>query len=783
MPTPITQEKLNQLATVEGQQRYYKNVAYLQECKRESRTDYGAKILKNTIQDVEKIVWEAMLSVTPHIWSHLIEGIDPHVVTKCAITSLMDTISERQVFVYTCKRIAEAVEREAISIHIHKHNKKVWKLCVGKWKEGKDKEYAHREWVKYTRAYIAHNKIKDWTPWTDKERVHLGAFLVDCVKRGTGLFTDMMVRRKGKTYRYMTATDELFEYIQKYKEWRSLLRPAKFPMVKPPNPWKNTYEGGYDPEFIKDSFIKFHTNDKVIEVKEDDLPVQAVNTIQATPWRINKKVLDVAQRYWDNGFILKGMPRREALQVIPRKDIGKMNEEEFNYWGRLKAWCYEENMINKSIRLRTTKTLQMAHTLAYNPEIYFPNNCDFRGRVYAIPPYLNPQGTELAKALLEFAETQPIEKDDTEAWKWLKNHGANCYGIKGSFDERIKWVNENHKKILRNAREPIQEKWWREAGDPFMFLAFCFGYAQALHEGTTNLPCSVDASNNGIQILSLLARDTENAYKSNAIPTETPQDIYTDVVEILIQNLKASDSEYADRWLKFGLDRSTVKHQVMIRPYGAKMEGTRKYTDEWFKDKTNDGRANPFGLDKWTALCFLNREIWNATNAVIKKPFEVMKWLQELYKQKIVGSTIKWTSPSGFQVQQSYEKYDQYIASTRLDDKKIKVIYGVLTDKPNLRSHKTSISPNFVHSLDSACLHITTMKCIDKGITSLMMVHDSYGTHCTRLGELRDAARETFGEVFQKDLLAEFAEGCDIKPFLLGDLDPLSVKDSEYLFS
>lgn len=780
---PVTQEKLNEIAITDGQQRYYRNVAYLQDVKRESKTDYGGKVLKNTIQDVEKIVWEAMLSTTDHVWTHLIERIDPHVTTKCAITTLMDTISERQLFVHTCKRISDAVEREAIAIHLAQHNKSVWRFCVKNWEEFQNKENAHREWLKYVNKYMTTQKIKGWTSWTDKERVCLGAFLVDCVKKGTGLFTDVMVRRKGKTYRYITATDELFEYIHKYKEWHSLLRPSKFPMLKPPNPWTSVYEGGYDPDFIKDCFVKFHDGDKVLEFSPDDIPIKAVNAIQATGWRINKKVQQVAQAFWDNGFIMKGMPKREATKVVPVKPIAEMNEDEFNHWGRLKAWCYEDNLINRSIRLRTTKVLTMAKTLLENEEIFFPHNCDFRGRVYAIPVYLNPQQTELAKALLEFSETKEIRPEDKEAWKWLKNHGANCYGVKGSFDTRIAWVNKNHKHILQVANEPMEEKWWRDASDPFMFLAFCFGYAQAVNEGTTNLPCAVDASNNGIQILSLLARDKENAYKSNAIPTEEPQDIYTDVVNVLISNLQKTDDEYALPWLKFGLDRSTVKHQVMIRPYGAKMEGTRKYTDEWFNGKINQGRGNPFGHDKWNALCFLNREIWKATNAVIKKPFDVMKWLQDLYKHKLVKSTIAWESPSGFPVQQTYSKYDQYIANSKLNDKKIRITYGVLSDEPNFRSHKTSISPNFVHSLDAACLHLTTLKCMEEGITSFAMVHDSYGTHCTNLGTLRDAARQTFTEVFSEDQLSKFAEGCDIKPFTCGDLDPSTIQDSEYLFS
>lgn len=34
-------------------------------------------------------------------------------------------------------------------------------------------------------------------------------------------------------------------------------------------------------------------------------------------------------------------------------------------------------------------------------KIYLPHRIDLRGRIYWKPPFLNPQGTEIAKSLLE----------------------------------------------------------------------------------------------------------------------------------------------------------------------------------------------------------------------------------------------------------------------------------------------------------------------------------------------------------------------------------------------
>ena len=63
---------------------------------------------------------------------------------------------------------------------------------------------------------------------------------------------------------------------------------------------------------------------------------------------------------------------------------------------------------------------------------------DFRGRIYAVPNYLNPQGPDFAKGLLTFAEGKPIDENGA---CYLAIHGANCFGYdKVGLQDRIDWV-------------------------------------------------------------------------------------------------------------------------------------------------------------------------------------------------------------------------------------------------------------------------------------------------------------------------------------------------------
>lgn len=54
--------------------------------------------------------------------------------------------------------------------------------------------------------------------------------------------------------------------------------------------------------------------------------------------------------------------------------------------------------------------LDVARSYRDIQKIYFPNNLDFRGRIYPIPPHLNHIGDDLARSLLIFSEKKPLGK-------------------------------------------------------------------------------------------------------------------------------------------------------------------------------------------------------------------------------------------------------------------------------------------------------------------------------------------------------------------------------------
>lgn len=118
---------------------------------------------------------------------------------------------------------------------------------------------------------------------------------------------------------------------------------------------------------------------------------------------------------------------------------------------------------------------------------------------------------------------------------------------------------------------------------------------------------------------------------------------------------------------------------------------------------------------------------------------------------------------------------------------------GAWNDASNARS---GIAPNFIHSLDAAHLMKVANSCADRGIDSLAVIHDSFGTHAARTDELAWILRETFIDLYQCNPLTAFRDAVrdqleddpDIAeqiPALpdQGDLDLEAIRQARYMFA
>lgn len=660
------------------------------------------------------------------------------------------------------------------------------------------------------------------TKLTESMLSSLGAKLIDLLIESTGLFELRRFKfkpegsKKIQVKNCLQGTKVLLEWLAKTHTECEVLHPIYQPCVIPPKNWETMNEGGYygNQGYTHVPLVRTRRKEVRNEIEKGNLQpmMDAVNTIQATPWRINTFIMDVMDELIDTG--LAGLPMMERDEP----DVPKpwTTEEEFQtmkaakdarYVAYMKAVALTHDRWARETSRRTSilSKLSMAKKFSDEEALWFVWTLDWRGRIYPIAGAdLHPQADDTGKALLEFAEAKPL--GDRGAY-WLAVYGASLMGHdKLPLDERVQWVKDNWSLIKDCALKPLDgSRAWMDADSPFKFLAFCrewIGFKVEGPEFQSRLPISLDGSCNGLQNFSGLLLDAVGGAATNLIPVDKPADIYQEVANVVNQlishDLKSATGktlECAKLW-EGKVDRGWCKRNVMTKPYGSGEYGFKNQLLEEMRKK-DDGRIGSYlGVeDPWDAVAYLAKKNVQAIGMVVVKADEAMDWLQDLARivTKEAGQSINWTTPIGHSVCQLYTKSKTKRIETYFGGTMINLGHKVDTEKVCSRSAANGLSPNFIHSLDACHLAMTALKCRKEGITNFSFIHDSFGTHACDTDTMNRVLRETFVEMHSEDVLGRFeqeirsqvsAEVADMIPPrpTRGSLDLAGVLDSVYFF-
>jgi len=468
-------------------------------------------------------------------------------------------------------------------------------------------------------------------------------------------------------------------------------------------------------------------------------------------------------------------------------------KEEIIEWKREATLMYSDNQRRKTKRIQFSQLMWMARKFKDEKALYFPHTLDFRGRLYANTAFLNPQGEDSARGLLEFSTGKPL---GASGYAWLKVHIANCFGEdKISLEERVEWTDEHSDDIMLCGIDPLTSRMWMDADKPWQFLRACmeFTCCNGNVDYISHLPITVDGSCNGLQHFSAMLKDEVGGCATNLIPYDQPQDIYEIVREHTVTRIsRDTDSEFLF-WHKV-LNRGLVKRPVMTTPYGATLYGMREQIHQELKKQLDKGvqfQGIDATSDLWPHCKYLASHIYEAIGEVVISSRVGMKWLQDVSRaMSKADRPIYWTLPTGFIVKQKYIKSVVKQIKTVINGRMASLYAGVLHDDQRMDKSRqvNGIAPNFVHSLDACHLMMTIVKAKDEyGIEDFSVVHDSFGTHACDIEQLGMVLRETFCELYTGDILLNFKkEQRDIKlPELpqFGELDIKEVLDSEFFFS
>ena len=804
----LTQEELNADMQQIGMGRYRARVESSKERKAESNNKYGQRLIRGGLPVYAKAIRDLVQGWTGRNnarWQNDLKQEAINTVAFVALRSIIDVITKKSSMAKVAYFVGSKIEDQCRCSFVVKKNPERGEGIILGAKRKSHKGYkAVRKYVQLSSDNEAKKGLMpSFEQWSRRDRIACGLNLVELLRASTGVIEYVYILEKGrkKPTRFVTASKQTIDWIESFNADRELIEPFWLPTVDTPEDWTSIWKGGYRTEgtnlptlpFIKTTNMEMlRAIDKPIEI-----PMRACNLLQNTPWKINDEVLDVMQWAWHNSVKIGGLPNRKDEELPDIPNDFHTNPTSNRIWRRTAAGIYSRNASTTSRRLLVAKIMYLAQKMR-DARFFTPVHCDFRGRVYTIPSFLSNQGADMCRGLLKFARPERIKTDEHAFWLGIQ--GANTWGNdKVSLDDRYQWAKDFSKHAIRIANNPTKELMWTAADDPWQFLSWGFEWAMLHGVGKLNscMPIAMDATNNGLQILSCLTRDTFGMEVTNCLPTDTPADIYGIVADHAKNQMRkdaTEGNEFAPTWLAFDIDRKATKRSCMCLSYGLTAYSNRAYINEWYEEQIHDkGRKAPFDEDeRYRATNYLSKVVWQSMEEILHKPKRCMTWFQECARLVAdSGKPLFWKSASGFPVHQEYHNLHQQQVNTWISGTATCVKFNEASDQISNRRMINGVSPNVVHSVDSAALHLTTCRANDLGIWDFSMIHDSYSTHATKTTLLNETLRNVFVELFSVDILADWLhQQMEAHPRIdfpappsYGDADINAIKHSKYFFS
>lgn len=737
-----------------GVMKYRREVEKAKASGQETTTAYGMNLLSQAIEPTANKIAEVVKengkkpSQKRGIAYPILKQLTPEVLAFLTIKCTLDTISLEKPFLQACIAISKAVEDELIHRKFMRDHRQLFRSMKKSFRARNSGEV----YQKYVTKLIARRKGVELDEFNTNLRVNLGTVLIDCMIEATGLVAMKQQFSRGKPETYLVPCEKTIEWINGKNAFCEVMSPSYLPCIVPPKPWSNIYDGGFYTDITRTRLVKTRDKNYLRKLEEADMPevYDAVNTIQNTSWKINPKIYAVLRQMVETEATLGLLPRAGEVDLPPKPQDMATNEASKKAWKAEAREAYNLHAKNVSKRMALMKQLWVAEKFKDEEEIFFIYTLDFRGRAYPVQLFLHPQGDDVSRSLLTFATAKPVGNDGA---CWLAIHGANQFGFdKASLQDRIDWTVENQEKILASAKDPFSNRWWTEADNPFLFLAFCFewqGYVEQGESYESSLPVSMDGSCNGLQNFSAMLRDEVGGAAVNLVPSSTPNDVYG-LVASKVSAIVDKDPDERAVWWRGRVTRSICKRPVMTLPYGVTKIGMVEQILEELVKKRDKGEISATYGELNSYSHYLGRIVYEVIGETLIAARQAMDWLR--YVAEVLtaeNKVIEWKAPNGFPVLQAY--YKQSLARVPVKSSSIKLRPAVKKYTPNLdiKQQKNGIAPNFVHSMDAAHMMKTVLLSSSNGVTHYCMVHDSFGSHAADAQVLGAALRQAFVEMYR----------------------------------
>lgn len=326
---------------------------------------------------------------------------------------------------------------------------------------------------------------------------------------------------------------------------------------------------------------------------------------------------------------------------------------------------------------------------------------DYRGRMYNTEPFLNFQGADLAKGLLQFYQYKQI--DDSGRF-WLAVHTAASYNESYKRDELPDWCEEDYKSHLISEelddisvdKMTLNDRalWtinnmdkilaWADADEiqfgsekPVTFLACCYEWENLQTSDWTSIPVSIDGSNNGWQHLGAISKDSHTGHLVGLVPSVIQKDFYVQTAKELI-NLTTDERllEILDSMPMKHIRKAISKRGSMTRAYSA---GASKIGENMFFDCKTEDFHEKYGIAQKDCNK-LARILIKAIQNVCPGPLETMKYLQDLAGYQLGKHSLVGGDPAEYRSLKGKRRELLSIKTDELTDEQLDEINSISAD-------------------------------------------------------------------------------------------------------
>lgn len=526
----------------------------------------------------------------------------------------------------------------------------------------------------------------------------------------------------------------------------------------------------------------------VMETTRKNFPefFETIDKVQETAYCVNKPLLEMIGKWNEEGKSFGKFYtdiKNPTLQERITTDAVKLHEVACQ---SSKVYCESNGVeyVEPSLKARvnkvrksfssvindTKRVLMQASNYSQYDNIYFGVYLDHRGRVYYYSnSSFQPQGNELGKALLQFANKQEVtEQGKGEIFYNL----GNVLGYdKEQADVRI---TEAKKFFEANLGDFMAGNWNTFINNQEMFeepitaLSYCIELVEIVKNPSykTGIILHRDARCSGLAINGVIQNDEEackltssiNAFQENGKLMDGYQKC-ANILRDLIQEEVKAGNKYAINCWKYRdtvMTRSSCKHHVMVV---ANYAGTRMGAGDRIKDQVKF-------LSDWSLedSVYLSGKVMEAVELVSESAFSASNFSKELAvaaTKEFGGMCFRNTN--GFPVVSvEFKKDKNDVVKIYMPNQKPLYIACVkYTNEVNPGKCKTVAAPNVTHSLD-ANLIMSVRKGFNK---NLVTIHDSFGCSPNDVAEMKATYNKALYVMATTDVLGDIAKqvGVDVK--------------------